>query len=318
VTFLTPFAGLIVVVVVVPLVGVLRIAARAARVRSVLGLTEPGPTGRLILAVSVLGVAGLLALAATQPVIAWSRTSEVRTDAEAFFVLDTSRSMLARPNLSKPTRLERAKEIGSTLRAAIPDVPAGIASLTDRMLPHLFPTANQELFAVTVDRAIGIERPPAFSRIGVASSLSGLSTAVTSGLFSPSARHRLLVVLTDGESRPYNEPALAGLFTQRPVVKPVFVHVWGREERVYTGATPERAYRPDPSSGPVLAGLAAASGGRIFEESEAEAAAQAVRELVGRGPRVSRRERRGGTALAPYLTLGALLPLSVLLVRRGV
>ena len=36
----------------------------------------------------------------------------------------------------------------------------GVASLTDRVLPHLFPTLGANAFAAVVDSGIGIERPP--------------------------------------------------------------------------------------------------------------------------------------------------------------
>ena len=40
-----------------------------------------------------------------------------------------------------PTRLERARNVVARLRADVADVPAGLAGLTDRVLPYVFPTA---------------------------------------------------------------------------------------------------------------------------------------------------------------------------------
>ena len=40
------------------------------------------------------------------------------------------------------------------------DVPAGVGTLTDRALPNLLPIADAAAFDATVERAIGIERPP--------------------------------------------------------------------------------------------------------------------------------------------------------------
>ena len=73
----------------------------------------------------------------------------VRTDAEAFVVLDVSRSMLAQSSLTRPQRIERAKAAAIELRRGLPDVRVGVASLTDRVLPHLFPSADEKVFEAT-------------------------------------------------------------------------------------------------------------------------------------------------------------------------
>ena len=61
---------------------------------------------------------------------------------EVVVVLDTSRSMLASASPGAPTRFERAVGFGAALRSRVGDVPFGLASFTDRVLPHLFPTLD--------------------------------------------------------------------------------------------------------------------------------------------------------------------------------
>ena len=97
----------------------------------------------------------------------------------------------------------------------------------------------------------------------------------------------------------------------------LFVHVWDGGERIYETGVPERGYTPDPSSAGLLRRAADLVGGRVFEESDADATADAAAELLGEGPtrqRVIEGERR---ALMPYATMLALLPLGFVLIRRN-
>ena len=51
-----------------------------------------------------------------------------------------------------PTRLDRAVSAAAALRASIPNVEAGIATLTDRVLPDLLPVADRPSFDATLAR----------------------------------------------------------------------------------------------------------------------------------------------------------------------
>ena len=83
-----------------------------------------------------------------------------RRDVQVLFVLDVSRSMAASAHLRSPTRLDRAAAAAERLRAAVPTVPAGIASLTDRVLPNLLPVPDAAGFARVLDQGVSIENPP--------------------------------------------------------------------------------------------------------------------------------------------------------------
>ncbi len=269
------------------------------------------PVGALLAAAALIGVA------AAQPVLEQTSERRVRTDVEAFFVVDVSRSMLAQTAQGSPTRLERAKRLATELRAALPDVPVGLASFTDRVLPHLFPNADVDVFQATLDRSIGIERPPpSVSFLSNATKLDSLAAIRGLRYFAPKAKKRLVVVLTDGESLPVANARLGTLYRRPPAISTVFVHFWNEKERVFSRGVPEPEYLPDPSSRPILDGLAASTGGSVHGESSIAVVARAAREHLDSGPTVVQGSRSGRTALAPFLAMAAFLPLSILLLRR--
>lgn len=317
IVFLTPAGALLTLGALLPLAVLFVVRRRARWVRGVLGLAEL-PFRRVLVALfAVLAAAAFLGIAAAQPVVERALTARTRTDAEAFVVLDVSRSMLAQNGKSSPMRIERAKRAAIALRGSLPEVPFGIASSTDRVLPHLFPSVDQDVFAATLERSLDIEKPPPRSDLlGLATSLDALATIRTQKYFAPGSRKRLVVVLTDGESQPVSAARLQRLFSEPPRIETVFLHFWGGDERVFTGNAPEAAYRPDPSARAILDGLAAAMEGSVYDEDELIAARRNVRERLGSGPTIVHGERGTRIALAPYFAAAALLPVVLLLWRR--
>lgn len=317
VRFLTPLGAVLALTALVPLVVLAFRERRARNVRTTLGLAQRPLRALVSVAVALAAVPCLLALAAMQPIVETTKTIEERTDAEVFIVADVSRSMLASSGSGAPTRLERVQTDAEALRAELPGVPVGILSLTDRLLPHLFPTVDESVFRSTLAKSIGIERPPPALFFSTrATQLNALAGIPERGFFSPSARKRVLVVYTDGESQPVDEE-LTRAFARKPRVETLFVHVWDRDERIYESGAPERGYTPDPSSAAALRRVGDLTDGRVFAESDAGAAGAAARELLGDGPtraRVLEGERR---ALMPYATMLALLPLGFVLLRRN-
>lgn len=314
---LTPAAGLVALLALLPLAALVSGRRAGRRIRARLGLPEPGPWLAAWPAAALLLTAGLLGAAAMQPVVSLDEKRRVRTDAEVFLVLDVTRSMLARERPGSPSRLERAKRAAARFRESLPAVPVGLASVTDRALPHLFPTADGDVFRSTLAKAIGIERPPpVHTLLTRVTSLEAIAAVATQGFFSPAARRRVLVVLTDGETLPGARARLGPAFARPPGIATVFWHVWHRDERVFRGRTPEPAYRADPGSRAALERLAGEVGGAVFAEDETAEAVQRVARLVGRGPSVVEGERRRDVPLAPPLVAAAFLPLALLLWRR--
>jgi von Willebrand factor type A domain len=317
VRFLTPVGALFALAAVLPLAVLALRERRVRRVRGGLRLPHPALRSFLPLAIALAAVALLLGLAATQPVVETDRTVRERIDAEAFVVLDVSRSMLAAADAGAPTRLDRAKTLAQTLRQRLPQVPVGLLSLTDRVLPHLFPSADGTVFAATAEHAIGIERPPPGLFYSTrATDLGALVGIPRRGFFSRAARKRLLVVLTDGETQDLTDE-LRAAFARKPLIETFFVHVWNADEAIYETGVAERGYEPDPASARVLASAAAMVDGRVFREAEAVALADAAAAYFATGPTRERVIQGERLALMPYATLAVLLPLGFVLLRRN-
>jgi hypothetical protein len=314
--FLTPLAALFSLTALVPLAVFLGRQRRAGAVRRTLGLAAPSLGSRLPLVIALAVVPGLLGLAAAQPVIEQSRSRPERTDAEAFVVLDISRSMLAAADVEAPTRLDRARRLAVRLRDTIPEVPIGIVSLTDRLLPHAFPTTDRRVFVATIEDSIGIERPGPNLFGTVATSLGALASVPKLGYFSPRARKRMLVVLTDGETLPVQRE-VARAFQVRPRIETIFVQLWDADERIYATGLPESGYRPMPGAGAALERVASLVGGRVVAEDDAGELGAAAREGLGEGNTRQRELEGERLALMPYVTLVAALPLGFLLLRRN-
>ena len=317
-TLLTPDAALFALSAAVPVVVALWRLRRLRGMRAVLGLEEPRLRTLAPPVVALALVPCLLGAAATQPVIETSRSVRERTDAEAFVVLDTTRSMLASQGPSGSTRFERAQRIAVRLADELPELPIGLASVTDRVLPYVFPTTDRPAFDATVEKAAAVEQPPPSDvYLTEATALGSLARVPELNYFTPAAKKRVLVVLTDGETQPAGQ-ALAAAFRRRPRIATFFVRIGQAGERIYTGGTIEGGYRPRTSAAVDLSRIAALTGGRVFTAGQAGELAASVRTAIGQGPTVERREEGGRTPLMPYLTMLALVPLAFVLAVRNV
>lgn len=313
-SFLTPLGALVALAGLLPLaLHVLR-ERRAREVRRTLGLPEPapGPTRPLLAALVALPL--LAGLAAAQPVLDRAQPRLERLDAEILFAFDTTRSMHAAGGVRQPTRFDRARDVADEVRAAFPRVRAGAFSVTDRALPHLFPAIDGSSFRATVARSIAVERPPPAGSSVRATDLNALAAVARHAYFSPTTAKRLLIVLTDGESRRVH----AGLATalRRERIRTIFVHVWAADESIFVTSRPERAYRPDPGSRRTLDRFAAAVEGAVFSEDDLAGVIRKARAELGSGPTRPRRQR-DLFALMPWTVLAAALPLVLVLRRRN-
>jgi hypothetical protein len=315
--FATPAAALLALAIALPLAALLAVRLRAQGIRRALLLPEPSRRSRRLPLAALGLIAALIGLAAAQPVIQRDAKQRVRTDAEAWVVIDTTRSMLAQADPDSRIRLDRAKAAARSVRDTLPNVPVGIASLTDRVLPHLFPTTDEDVFHATLEKAVAIENPPPQSGfLAQVTRLDALGAMSSLNFFSPTASRRVIVVVTDGESLPFSPDRVAKRLGGPPRVDAVFVHVWGEEERVFTRGVPEPQYRPDPTSRPTLDTLASVMDTSVYSDGDAGAAAARARELIGTGPTIEEGERRVRYALSPYLAGAAFVPLALLLWRR--
>ena len=334
-TFVTPLGGLLALAAVVPVAAFVVSAARAARGRSVLGLDTPERDRHVALA-ALAAVPLLLGLAAAEPSFRSHVTRHIRTDAQAIFVFDTSRSMAASSGTGAPTRFARAREAAIRLRNdAIPDVASGISTLTTQLLPHLFPTPDEAVFDSTVKNAIGIEKPPPPAlELGLTgTAFSALGPIRDQGFFDAGTKKRLVILLTDGESGPYEPAALAETLAgkggtsgssfgdsgrvQAPVTL-VVIRIGGSSERIYySDGSIEAAYRPDPRASNIVSTLASLSKGFAFNGTQLSAAGRALSTALGSGPTRVQGVRTKTVVFAPYVVLVALAALAVVIRKRN-
>jgi Mg-chelatase subunit ChlD len=310
-TFLTPIAGVVALAAAVPLVAAAAGDRRVAQVRRRLRLV-PGPPDRAGL-VLLASLPLVLALAATQPALARHASRLVREDAAVFVVLDVSKSMQASTSPNTSSRLERARTAAVRLRTELPDVPVGLASFTDRVVPLLFPTIDAGAFDSTVRAAIRLQTPPPLEVEPTATSFDALGALGTQGFFTDTQRHRVVVVFTDGESNPFDPASVAADLHGTALV---VVRYWSARERVYDGGTAEPDYRPDPASAALVTELTNATGGRSFDANQLGAAIAAARRGLGNSAGVSTPGELRRIPLAPWVAFAAVLPLALLLRRR--
>jgi hypothetical protein len=281
------------------------------RVETVRGALRLPPAGRasLVRPAAAAAAIAVLGLAAAQPALTHPSHARVRQHVQALFVFDTSRSMAAARGADAPTRLDRAVAAAATLHAAVSDVPSGIATFTDRVLPDLLPVADDTSFEAVARRAVAIESPPPADTNVRATSFGNLGQIATGDFFAPTATRRVVVLLTDGESAPVDTAALARALPASRGYRFVAVRFWHADEAVYDAdGRRETAYHADPLGRVVLDEAARALGGASYDEADLGGAAAALRRAVGSGPTASVAatvERR--TPLAPYLAGLALV-----------
>jgi len=335
ITFVTPIAGLLAIAVVPPVVAAAIAGARNRRGRALLGLPPPAAGTRATL-LAVAAVPLLLGLAAAGPAFRKHVGRRVRTDAQALFVFDTSRSMAAAASSAAPTRFAQAQAAAITLRhEAIPQIPSGIASFTTQLIPHLFPTSSEAAFNSTVEAAIGVEKPPPpFFQFGISgTSFAPLAGLRNQGYFDPATPHRYAVVLTDGESGPFDPAALRQALALPPQIASVpgrpappaeppvsllVVRIGTARDHIYDANDRiEAAYRPQPQAAANVESLAATTRGRALPVADLSTAVAALKRLTGKGHATVQGANTKTIALAPWVVVVAFAPLGILIRRRN-
>jgi VWA domain-containing protein len=290
---------------------------RTRRLERLFSLSAPGRRELVTAAVALALLPALVAVAAAQPVVIHAKALTERLDAQVFVVFDTSRSMSARSGPDAPTRLARAKQEARALIPQLGDIPVGIATFTDRILPALMPTTTVALALRTVNQSVRIDEPPPSLRYhGRASTLQALEPVARDRLFPPGVRHPILVVFTDGEMRA--PPPLSGYsFAQQVTIPPLFVHVWGPTEHIYSHGRINPGYQSDPTSGSTLTHFAALTHGRLFPEGDLGGLLDAIRAQAGSKPATTTLLGFTRVALGPWFLLAGVVPLGFLFWRRN-
>lgn len=316
--FLTPAGAALAAGALLPLAALALYERRARRARRSLGVAAPPYRSYVSTAVALALVPVLLGVALAQPVVQSTRTVRERTDAQVFYVFDTSESMRASSGPHRETRIARALGLASRMHLALRDVPSGIATMTDRVLPNVFPTGSEQLFTAALADTVGIDRPPPKGLNDIATTFASLDTFAGTNFFSPGITNRLVVLFTDGESAPYFAGDLHEALRPAPHTRFVIVRVGRPDDRIFLGGKVDRAYRPDPAAGQGTKALASVVGGRAYSEGDLQGAIGAARGFLGRGPLQGVGEGLHVIALARWLVLASLLPLGFLLWRRNI
>jgi hypothetical protein len=315
-TFLTPFAAVFVLVAAVPIAALVLTERRAREVRRLLRVRAPSRRALVPVALALVLLPCLVAVAAAQPVVIRQQSVDERADAQAFILFDTSLSMKASAAPGQLTRLQRSKALALKIEAALPDVPFGIASMTDRSLPNLMPTVDRTTFDRTVEQSVAVDRPPPSQQHkGRATTFDALVPLVQSNFFTQGVQRRLLIVFTDGESAELS--SVTKLTLQRRVT-PIYVHVSEPGERIFKrGGKPDLHYVADDDSGAALLNLAQVTQGALFDEHELSRIEHASRAAVGEAQAHTVVSAYARMPLAPWFVLAALAPLAFLLWRRN-
>jgi hypothetical protein len=307
-TFETPLGALVALAAIVPLAALALSVRRTERVVRALGLRPAPRRPSVVAAVAAAAVFVLLGLAAAQPALRTTEHRNVRTQSQVFFVVDVSRSMAAAGAPTSRTRLDRARAVVARLHASTTDVPTGLAGLTDRVLPYLFPTANRASFDETLLRSVRLESPPPQQVSTNATSFGALASLARNGFFDRDAVHRTCVLVTDGETKEYSSGTVARALAGDRGCRLIVVRVGGPAEHVYgAGGRPEPGYAPDPAAAGKAEQLAADAGGRAFGEGELGPAAAALRSSAEAGPTRSGAGEETARPLAAYAAILALL-----------
>ena len=315
--FLTPTAALVALGALLPLAALFVVRRRARKVRGVLGLAEPSARRALVAIVAVIAAGAFLGVAAAQPVVERTLTARTRTDSEAFVVVDVSRSMLGQEGKGSPMRIERAKQFAVALRASLPEIPFGVASMTDRVLPHLLPERESGRLSghrPAVDRhreaPAALECAPERDEARRTGDHSNAAILLSPRAQAPRGRpHRRgePARRRGAPTEPLSRVACDcdGL---RPVLGSRRARLHGQRSR---GGLSARSVLARTSRGPCRSRT-----GEGLRRRGAQRRTELRAGPPGSGPTVVQGERGSRIALAPYFAAAALAPLVLLLWRR--
>ena len=308
--FLTPRAALVGVAFAVPLVVLVATRSTGARALTTLGLRRPGLLARLGRPVGLVALAVLVAATAAHPAVRDTAVTPVRADAELYLTFDVSRSMQAASAPRGSKRLVRARSLGRAVHAALPGIPTGVATLTNRLMPLLFPTGDTRSVNAVIDGSVlSMQPPPVIYTTARESSLAALTLAADRSYFNPTARKRVLVVFGDLDSDFFSLQGTLRLLRKHRI-EPFLVRVARPGERVFTAAGRPYAYVPAST---VTVDALRSAGWHAFEEGDRVRLVTEIRSYLGRGPVQPSGLIESERSLAPLCAVAALVVAALLL-----
>jgi hypothetical protein len=195
----------------------------------------------------------------------------------------------------------------------LPGIPLGVATFTDRTLPDAFPSAEPAIFNSTI-RSLTIESPPPRESSRVATDFSALAAVQRADFFTRAQRHRAMLLITDGETAPFDAGAVARALSAAPAVKVVIVRVGAGGDRLHASdGSAAGSYRANPAAARhAVAQLASGTRGQAFSGGSAGVAA-ALRSDLGPGATAEVSSAPETLELAPVIALLGLAPLIFIL-----
>lgn len=311
VVFLTPAGALVGLAFFLPLGALVWRERRGFQARRHLGLQRPNLATLVArpLALAVLGA--VVAAAAAQPAIRTSASVPMRADAEIYLTFDVTRSMLARRSLDGPVRLERARVIAREIHGGLLDVPTGVATLTNRMMPLLFPTGDERGVSAVLANSVRIMQPqPARLTAPRATQLGVLTLAADRSYYNPEARRRALVVFSDLDTDYFSLEATLKLLRDHQI-EPFVVRVAAAGEQIFDAQGRALAYRPAST---VSVAQLRAAGWHAFEESQSQRTISEIKGYLGVGAMQENGLIESEKSIAMYVALVALLLVAALTV----
>jgi hypothetical protein len=222
--------------------------------------------------------------------------------------------MLAASSAEGPPRYRRAVTYAHRLHAALPELAVGVSSLSNRLLPYLFPTVDDRSYDAVLDQAYGVQRPPpALDTDHWVTSFDELHEVAARRFFTPEVRKRVVVVLSDAETRLFDARGVLRDLQHRGTT-PIVVRFWRSNERIFRHDGAPESYRA--TQGDELRKLRDA-GWQAYAETEFDAVVRGIRRTVGSGPVARVGYLRRETSIAPMLALAALAPLLLVLAPAG-
>jgi hypothetical protein len=309
--FLTPWAALVALAFLLPVAALVLRERREARARAALGLAGPGARGPLLRGLGLLAVAALVGATAAQPALRDVGGEPMRTDAEVYLTFDVSRSMLATTSPGERNRLDRAIAFAGRVHESLRDVPTGVATVTNRMMPLLFPIADGRGVTAVLRSSVAVGQP-APSRLTTprATQLGALSLTAHRTYFSRSARTRALVVLSDLDTDEFGlDGTLAALHRAR--IEPYLVRIARPGERIFDARGRAEPYR---STSTLAVSRLRAAGWHAYEESELDRLVADVQTQLGDGPTRPSGVVEAQRSIAPLVGIAALAVVALLTV----
>ncbi|HEY7380687.1 MAG TPA: hypothetical protein VH572_05715 [Gaiella sp.] len=302
--FLTPWAGLVGLAFVLPLAALVAREIRSGRIRRALGLAPPGRARLLLRPLGIALVALLVSATAAQPALRDMSGDRMRTDAEIYLTFDVSRSMLASSTPAGKRRLDRALDLGRQLHASLRDVPTGVATLTTRMMPLLFPIRDERGVSTVLDHSVTIMQPPPTPISAPrASQLGAINLAAHRTYFSRTARKRALVVFGDLDTDFFGATGTLALL-RRNRIEPFLVRVAVPGEQVFDASGRPEAYR---SVSTLAVNSLRRVGWHAYEERQIDRVISDVTGYLAEGPTRPSGVVEAQRALAPFLSVAVFV-----------